>query len=228
MKSLFKYLTESKSTVDTFKKKYSRLYNKISHSFTPKHDTLVISMCGETKYEGRDRIYAREMYKGPANQTLLKVLPDLPVDWLILSGGFGMMNQTSKIHTYTDVIMELTDTELKDLKDFVKYTDDIERHIKKGNYKEIYVTLSHIWITLIDWNRIVEAAGEKCQIVVFVNDKDYEDMPSSIINIPINTDMTAKFHAGMIMLKEKIVTDFLTYKQEHKSATIKRFISSRT
>lgn len=225
MKPLYRVLLESESLVDKFKAKYSRLYHKVNHSFTPEHSTLVISMCGDSKYEGRDKIYARDMFQGPANQTLNKVLPDLDVDWIILSGGWGMLNQTTKIHTYDDVITELSDSELESLKDFVKYTDDLERHLKKGHYREIYVTLSHIWITMIDWERIVDAAGENCQIVVFATDKDYEKMPKSIINISLNDTLAKRFHAGTFSLKEKIVADFLTYKKDHKNATIKQFVS---
>ena len=61
------------------------------------------------------------MYIGPANQILLKTLPDLNTEWIILSGGYGLMNQTTKINYYTDIVMDLNDSTLKKLKDFCKY-----------------------------------------------------------------------------------------------------------
>lgn len=224
MRSLFAYITEAKQSalVTEFKRKYYKLYNEISHTFTPKHDTLVISMCGATKYTGRDRIPAREMYVGQANQTLLKSLPDLPVDWIILSGGYGCMNQTSKIHTYTDVIMNLSETELGEIKDYTKYTEDLVRNIQKGHYKEIYVTLSHVWLRLIDWDKIAEATDPSCKIYAFPGDKD--KMPDSIIKLsPFSQSAAEKFHADKMSLKEKVISDFLKYKQDHKSAELRKF-----
>lgn len=226
MQSLFAYITEEKQSalVTEFKRKYYTLYNEISHTFTPKHDTLVISMCGETKYTGKDEIPAREMYKGRGHQTLLKTLPDLPVDWIILSGGYGCMNQISKIHTYTDVIMDLTDTQLDEIKDYTKYTEDLVRNIQKGHYKEIYITLSHTWIRLIDWNKIIEASGDGCKIYAFPIDKDKDRMPDPIIKLsPFSHSTLKRFHENRLYLKEKIISDFLKYKQDHKSAELRKF-----
>lgn len=232
MKSLFDFILEEDQAhlKYRFKKKYEELYNSISHNVTPKHKTLVISMCGATKnIKGKkEKIPAREMFMGPANQTLLKVLPDLDVDWIILSGGYGLMNQTTKINYYTDVIMDLSDTELKNLRDFCKYQEDLIKVLKKGNYNRIIFTISDTWMIMLNMKEISEVVGDKCELIGFLsdkrmNDKDFE-IPDNFKNIKINQSNLKQFGAGMIYIKEKITSEYLKYLQDHEDISMEKFI----
>lgn len=234
MKKLFDYITETEQSnlKYRFKQKYSDLYNSISHNITPKHETLVISMCGATKNTKgkKEKIYAREMFMGPANQTLLKVLPDLKTDWIILSGGYGLMNQTTKINYYSDVIMNLNDSVLKELKDFCKYQEDLIKVLKKGNYKRIIFTISDTWMIMLDLKEISEVVGDKCEMIGFLSDKRMNDkefeIPSNFKNINIKQSNLKQFGAGMIYIKEKITVEYLKYIEDHDDISIEKFIEN--
>lgn len=234
MRTLFDFILEEDQShlKHRFKKKYSDLYNSINHNITPKHETLVISMCGATKNakSKKEKIYAREMYMGQANQILLKTLPNVNTDWIILSGGYGLMNQTSKINFYTDVVMDLNDSTLKDLRDFCKYQEDLIKILKKGNYKRIIFTISDTWMIMLNLKEIAEIVGDKCELIGFLtskrmNDKEFE-IPSTFKNININQSNLKQFGAGMICIKEKITTEYLKYLQDHKDISMEKFIEN--
>lgn len=235
MKSLYTYICEELSNdklIQKFKNKYSRLYNSIPHNLNPKNDILVISMCGATKNEKgkKEAIPAKEMFMGPANQTLLKGLDGLDVDWIILSGGYGMMNCNTKINFYDDVIMDIPKTDLKEMDSFLRYNEDLIKVIKKGNYKEIIFTLSDRWMNIIDLERIAEAAGENCKLITFLADNRKDDsnykVPSSVININILLSYLKRFGAGIICIKEKITSEYLKHKKDYPDADIKTFIKN--
>lgn len=77
MRSPYEYLIEEYQSQlkYRFKEKYQSLYSKVPHFFKPEHDILVVSMCGAKKdpKARNEKIPARELFLGPANQTLLEV-----------------------------------------------------------------------------------------------------------------------------------------------------------
>ena len=239
MKSLFDFITEQSQTDQNkrqanlrwrFKDKYDSLYSKISHTITPKHSTLVVSMCGASKDPNskKDKVYARDMYLGPANTILKETLPNLPVDWVIFSGGYGLMSQTAKINYYTDVIMDLTKENLHEMMDYLKYQSDLLKIIKKGNYKRIIFVISDRWMYTLDLKELGEAAGKGCEFITFLtpdrlDDEDFEK-PDNMINIEVKKSWLQLFGAPNIAIKEKIITDYLTYIHDNSDIDIREFI----
>ena len=179
MKSLFNYIFEDTSSglKYRFREKYEKLYSKINHFFTPKHSILVVSMCGGQKRKDSkdEKVEARTMYTGVPNQTLLKDLPDLPVDWIIFSGGYGLMNSTTKINYYTDVVMNLSAGSLEEMSDFLRYNDDLKKIVKAGHYKKIIFTLSDRWMRTLNLKEIGDAAGSGCEMYGFLAVKRVRD-----------------------------------------------------
>lgn len=234
MVDLSTYIQENNQAqlIGIFKKKYNSLYNKIKHDWTSQHDILLVSMCGKSKDEdSKDKkVYARNMYTGPANQLLVNNLNYDKIDWIILSGGYGCMSQRSQINYYTDVIMDLTTDSLKGLSDFLKYQEDLVRFIKKGNYKHIIFTLSDTWMCTLDLEEICQATSDDCEIICFLtknrqNDKDFK-IPDKITNIKIPDSWLKKFGSGRISIHEKIAVDYINYLLEHPNTSIKRFINT--
>lgn len=236
MKNLTTYIKESEQSQlkYSFKKKYNELYNKITHNFTPKNDILLISMCGHTKDKNakNKKIPAKNLFIGPANTILADTIPNLNVDWIILSGGYGLMHSDTMINFYDDVIMNLSDTTLKELKDFCKYESDLINILKKANYKKIILTLSDTWMIMLDFENINKYLNKNCEIIGFLtdkrlNDKDFK-IPENFININIKEIYLKKFGAGMISIKEKIVSEYLKYLDEHdyKNISIETFIKN--
>jgi hypothetical protein len=237
MRNLYTYFIEASENSQEqanlrwrFKDKYDSLYKKISHTLTPKHSTLVISMCGAEKNPDskKEKVFARDMYMGPANTILKESLPNLPVDWVILSGGYGTMNQTSRINYYTDVIMDLTKENLHDMMDYLKYNSDIKKIIEKGNYKRIIFVISDRWMYTLNLKELGDTAGKGCEIITFLtpdrlNDDDFEK-PDNMINIEIQKSYLKIFGAPMIAIKEKITSLYLEYIHKNSDIDIREFI----
>lgn len=232
MKSLFESILEADQShlKYRFKQKYDELYAKINHTITPKHSILVVSMCGEKKEPSskKEKVLAREMYLGPANQTLLKSLPELPVDWVIFSGGYGLMSQTAKINYYTDVIMDLTKEKLREMSDYLRYQRDLKKILEKGHYKKVIFTISDRWMYTLDLAELQEAAGKGCEFITFLSQDrmDQEDFtkPSNHTNIVYKNEYFEPFGATRLFLKEKIVTQYLQYIHDNSDIDIKEFI----
>ena len=79
MISLYKFITEavSEKTIQKFKQTYKRKYDSVNHTIKPKHRTLVIINCSQTKsdeckehsqkaidaYTGQGTDWIRDAYK---------------------------------------------------------------------------------------------------------------------------------------------------------------------
>lgn len=126
--------------------------------------------------------------------------------------------------------MDLSDETLKELKDFCKYEEDLIRIIKAGHYKKIIFTLSETWMTMLDMNKIAEAAGEKCELIGFLtskllNDEDYH-LPKTFINVDIKDSYLQKFESGYIAIKEHIVTKYLERLESNPNLKIETFVKN--
>lgn len=219
--------------IHEFKRKYDSLYPRIKHNFEPQHDTLVVSMCGAKKnpISMKQKIYARDMYLGPGNTLLRKNIPTLPVDWVILSGGYGSMWQTSYIRYYDDVIMDISKAKLRDMGDYLRYHRDLKRLIKRGNYRRIIFTISDRWINTINLKELGELAGDKCELIVFLSHERLRDKkflhPQNMINIDIPHTYLPLFGAPLTAIKEKITISYLKYINENPEIGITDYINDR-
>jgi len=238
MKSLYSILFEGDEDQAhlkyRFKQKYDDLYKRINHTITPEHSILVVSMCGGKKNPDsrKDKVEAREMYIGPANQILNDNLPNLPVDWVILSGGYGLMSQHAKINYYTDVVMELTKEKLHDMMDYLRYQRDLKKILEKGNYKKVIFTISDRWMYTLNLKELAEAAGSGCEFITFLtpqrlDDDDFEK-PDNITNIEMKKSFFKIFGAPRVSMKEKITTDYLKYIHENSDISIAEFINRQS
>lgn len=232
MISLFQYIYESvqEDLIKKFKSKFSSFYQKVSHTITPKHDILIISQCGDTKDTSAksEKVPAHDLYLGPANKILNEELPQLDVDWVIMSGAYGLISNDEYINYYDDVHIEITPTTYKEMQDFTKYSEDLCKIVKKGNYKKIIFTVGIRFIYSIDFNELKQAAGDECEIIVFLpkqirHDDDFE-IPDSITCINIARGMLKTFHCAELFAKERITVEYLKYIKDHKDINIEQFI----
>lgn len=232
MKTLFNFILETDQAhlKYRFKQKYSDLYSQVHHTITPKHDILIVSICSKTKDTSakKRKMPARDVYLGRANQILSEALPDLPVDWVILSGGYGLISSNTEINYYQDAIAELSKEKLREMSDFLGYQSDLKKILEKGHYKKIIFTISDRWVYTLDFSELQKVAGEDCEFITFMSrDRmDQEDFPkpTNNTNIVYKKQYFSAFGSPNISLKEKITVDYLKYIQDHKDIGIKEFI----
>ena len=83
---------------------------------------------------------------------------------------------------------------------------------------------------MLNLKEIAEIVGDKCELIGFltdkrINDKDFE-IPDNFKNIKINQSNLKQFGAGMICIKEKIISEYLKYLQDHEDISIEKFIEN--
>lgn len=187
-------------------------------------------MCTKTKDTDakKEKMPAKDMYLGRANQILSDTITDLPVDWVILSGGYGLISANTKINYYQDAIIELSKEELHDMSDYLRYQRDLEKILEKSHYKMILFTISDRWLYTLNFEELQKAAGENCKFITFMSpdrmNQDDFPKPSNHTNIIYKDEYFKAFGSPSISLKEKIVADYLKYIQDHKDVDIKEFI----
>lgn len=222
MKSLCSYICES-GKLEKFKQQYSVRYSRVNHDITPSHKILVITQCTKTKNEKgeNEAIPAHELYLGEGGTRFLKdVLPKQPVDWIIISGGYGVVSHDTKIRYYMDNIHSLSDGDLADMSDFLKWQKDIMSIMKKGQYNTVVLCCSHFYINALDLDEFADEFPDT-EFVVFEDDID---APEKFTRIDLTLKAREKFHAGMVFIKEKITCDWLEYIKNHKYININQFV----
>lgn len=195
---------EQKIYIEGFKNYFSDLYNKVDHFHKKTSNILVISQCGVSKSD-KCNIPARDMYLGQANQYLLKNLKN--VDWIIISGGYGVISSNTLISPYDDDMMKITRKNMKSLKDFLRFTEDIGEIAKQG-YDEIVFCISDRWLCNIDLDYIRECSPNS-RFILFPA-KDFKgSIPDNSIEIYPTINDCSRLRSIIVWIKEKITADYL-------------------
>lgn len=206
MISLYKFITEavSEKTIQKFKQTYKRNYDSVNHTINPKHRTLVIINCSQTKSDEckEHSQKAIDAYTGQGTDWIRDAYKNDNIDIMICSGGYGLISADTKIDYYDDVFHEFPDSTRKEMSDFLKYNEDLVKLIKKGNYNRIVFAISSVWSNLLDYKEISEAAGDKCELIDLTN----EDTPAEYTKIPLFSISTLRrLQAGRFNCRYKFI-----------------------
>lgn len=188
-----------------FKDYFSNLYSKVDHFHEKTSNILVISQCGFTKSD-KCNIPARDMYLGKGNQYLLKNLRK-DVDWIIVSGGYGVISSNTLISPYDDDMMKITRKNMKGLKSFLRFTEDIGEIAKQG-YDEIIFCVSDRWLCNIDLDYIRECSPN-AKFIIFPAKGFKGYIPDNTVKIYPKLSDCSRLKAIIVYIKEKITADYL-------------------
>lgn len=199
--------------IDKFTNYFNLLYPQTTHTVEKKNNILVISQCCLTKIPNAENIIAHTLYKGLGHKTIKKYILGLDVDWVILSGGYGVVNaRESKLSYYNDVMHDLSQTSLKKIKNIIRYNDDLIEILKQG-YDEVIFCISDHMMSLLDLDLLRSHSGKNCKFRIFMlnrklNTDFYIPEDAEIVTLNYSI-LTKKLSAPCIMLKEKIIGMYL-------------------
>lgn len=196
---------EQEIYIKGFKDYFSSLYSKVNHFHKKTSNILVISQCGVSKSD-KCNIPAKDMYLGQANQYLLNNLKK-DVDWIIISGGYGVISSDTLISPYDDDMMKITRKNMKSLKSFLRFTEDIGEIVKQG-YDEIIFCVSDRWLCNIDLDYIRECSPNS-RFILFPA-KDFKgSIPNNSVEIYPTLNDCSRLKSIIVWIKEKITADYL-------------------
>lgn len=206
MISLYKFITEaiSEKTIQKFKQMYKRRYDSVNHTANPRHRTLVIINCTQTKSDEckEHSQKAIDVYIGEGTNWVRDAYKNDNIDIMICSGGYGLISADTEIDYYDDIFHEMPDSTRGEMSDFLKYNEDLVKLIKKGNYNRIVFAISSVWSNLLDYKEISKVAGDKCELIDLTN----EDTPDEYIKIPLFSITTLRrLQAGMFNVRYRFI-----------------------
>ena len=224
------YESKQEDLIKQFKRDYKNHYSKVYHTIKSESDILIISQCGATKniISKDKKIHAKDMYIGPANKLLRDNLDGLNVDWVILSGAYGLINSETKINYYDDVFMDISPKTYIDLKDFTKYNEDLISIIKNHKYKKIIFTVGIRFLYSFNFQEISNYIDDDCEVIISLPDQLEDDddfiIPKNITTYKITDDIYKRFHCAEIFAKERIAIEYVKYIRKNKDIGFKNFL----
>ena len=149
------------------------------------------------------------MMKSGKMQSMMNNLNNLKkdVDWIIVSGGYGVISSNTLISPYDDDMMKITRKNMKSLKSFLRFTEDTGEIVKQG-YDEIIFCVSDRWLCNIDLDYVRECSPNS-RFILFPAKGFKGSIPNNSVEIYPTLNDCSRLKSIIIWIKEKITADYL-------------------